>query len=222
MLKPELLKNLGYLYPNDKSTQKRKYGVYKCQCGNIFKSQIYNVNNGNTNSCGCYAKAKAISNNTTHGKSKTNIYRVYRGMLFRCYSSSYKEFKYYGGAGIEVSEEWRNGFMSFYNWAIANGYKQGLSIDRINSLGNYEPTNCRWTNNTIQSRNRRLLFSSNSSGYRGVTYRKDNDKYRARITVDNKLISIGNFKTAKEAAIAYDYYVISNYLDHPLNFESLQ
>ncbi|HET8689319.1 MAG TPA: AP2 domain-containing protein [Methanosarcina sp.] len=222
MLKPELIEVLGYLYPNKQSKQKRKYGLYKCKCGNMFKSQIYNVDNGNTNSCGCYAKYQAIKSNTIHGKSTTDLYKVYRGMLTRCYSEAYKEFHYYGGARVIVCDEWRNDFISFYNWAINNQYKKGLSIDRIDSSGNYEPSNCRWANNVTQSRNRRLLFSSNSTGFRGVTYRKDNDKYRSRITVDNKLISIGNFKTAIEAAKAYDDFVIKNNLEHPLNFNLLQ
>lgn len=95
-----------------------------------------------------------------HGMSGTKIYNVWRGVKSRCISTSHPQYKDYGGRGIKICEEWldeENGFINFYNWAIEAGYKQdaGLSIDRIEVDGDYEPDNCRWTIQKIQTWNRR-------------------------------------------------------------------
>lgn len=95
-----------------------------------------------------------------HGKRNTLIYNVWKNMKGRCNNPNYKVYKNYGGRGIKVCDEWQNeenGFINFYNWAIENGYKErsGLSIDRIDVNGNYEPNNCRWVDSKIQTINRR-------------------------------------------------------------------
>ena len=75
---------------------------------------------------------------------KTRIGTIYHGMMSRCYNSGTNRYKYYGGRGITVCDEWRNDFKVFYEWAMANGYQKRLQIDRRNNDGNYEPNNCRW------------------------------------------------------------------------------
>ena len=75
-------------------------------------------------------------------------------MLYRCYNRKSRIYKYYGARGINVCEEWRNDFLAFYNWALQNGYKEGLTIDRIDCNGNYNPQNCRWTDIKGQQRNK--------------------------------------------------------------------
>ena len=90
----------------------------------------------------------------THGKSKDKLYRVWNGMKQRCYNANDDFYYCYGAKGITVCEEWKNGFQNFYDWAISHGYDEKLSIDRIDVNGNYCPENCRWTNSSVQSRNR--------------------------------------------------------------------
>jgi len=111
---------------------------------------------------GC-KKCKSCSNgehNRIHNGCRTRLYGVWSGMKTRCYNENVKAYKYYGGRGIVVCDEWLNDFSAFQEWAIANGYdenaKQGnCTIDRINTDGNYEPSNCRWVSMTIQNQNKR-------------------------------------------------------------------
>lgn len=91
----------------------------------------------------------------THGYSQTKLYRTYYRMINRCYRENYPHYKSYGGRGIKVCDEWKNNFIEFKNWALKNGYKEGLSLDRINFNGNYEPTNCRWITMFEQASNKR-------------------------------------------------------------------
>ena len=76
-------------------------------------------------------------------------------MKCRCNNPKNRNYNSYGGRGIKVCDEWQKDFMAFYNWSMANGYKKGLSCDRINNNGNYEPTNCRWTTQQVQVNNTR-------------------------------------------------------------------
>ena len=95
-----------------------------------------------------------IHGNTKHAKSFTKLYRVYAGMKQRCVDRNKKDWKKYGGRGITVCEEWRNNFQIFYDWSMANGYKHGLQIDRINGSLGYSPNNCRWVTPKENSINR--------------------------------------------------------------------
>lgn len=143
-----------------------------CECGNkkiVFKKYL---KNGETKSCGClkkeYLKNKTIG--LKHGMSRTKFYKMYDSIKKRCLNKNNKDYKNYGGRGIKICEEWlnkENGFINFYNWAIENGYKEGLSIDRINNNGNYEPKNCRWITNKEQQRNTRNNVFLN---YKGETH----------------------------------------------------
>lgn len=86
--------------------------------------------------------------------TKNRLYRIWHNMKSRCYLETFTRYKYYGARGITVCEEWRNSFLAFSNWAMANGYRDDLQIDRIDNDGNYEPSNCRWVTKMKQESNK--------------------------------------------------------------------
>lgn len=82
-----------------------------------------------------------------------SIYSAWNSMVRRCTNPKDHKYYRYGARGIIVCDEWKDNYENFYNWSIQNGYKLGLSLDRINNDGNYEPNNCRWTTRKVQQRN---------------------------------------------------------------------
>lgn len=123
----------------------------------------YNLKSNKSKSCGCLRTEKTIQRSTTHNLRHTKLYEVWKTMKQRCFNPNNKHFNKWGGRGITVCVEWKNNFQSFYEWSMNNGYKEGLSIDRINNNGNYEPSNCRWADKIVQCNNTRQnkLFEIN-------------------------------------------------------------
>ena len=203
---PILLKDLGMRYPRKKSTQKKRYGLYQCQyCGKEFEAQVHDVKNGYTKSCGCLTTA-------THGLTKHRLYTTWASMKARCYNEKKPNYKDYGGRGIQVCERWLD--IANFIEDMYPTWEEGLSIDRIDVNANYEPDNCRWTTDEVQNRNTRDIGKNNTSGYRGVSWSKRDNKWVGQIKVENKLIRLGCFKTALEGAKAYETYVRLNNLEH--------
>lgn len=102
--------------------------------------------------CECSYKTKR---HNTKGQSNTRLNKVYRSMLERCNNPACKTYRLYGARGITVCDEWTKDYKAFYDWSIKNGYKRGLSIDRIDNDKGYCPENCRWTTAKVQTNNRR-------------------------------------------------------------------
>lgn len=136
---------------NDRNT----YWLCKCECGNETIVSAQHLKNGHTKSCGCLHTERFTLSHTSHGLAKHPLYKIYKGIKERTTKEYNKSYKYYGDRGIKLCDEWENDFKSFYNWAMENGYKKGLTIDRIDVNGNYAPNNCRFVSQKVQQNNRR-------------------------------------------------------------------
>lgn len=129
----------------------------KCECGNIKEVARCNLISGRQISCGCFNKSISSSRAKTHGLSTTRIYKIWAGMISRCYNPKVSHFNDYGGRGIRVCEEWRSDFMVFYN-DMKDTYDDTLQIDRIDVNGNYCKENCRWVTALVNARNKRTTI----------------------------------------------------------------
>lgn len=140
----------------------KKNGAYVweclCDCGNTARVMGHELSRGHTKSCGCLRKDTITKNNITHGLSHTRLYTIWCGMKERCYNSNSTNYQHYGGKKITICSEWLNSFQAFYDWAMENGYKDGLTIDRKNSDDGYSPQNCKWitqSENATRANNKR-------------------------------------------------------------------
>lgn len=121
-----------------------------CDCGKTCMVRYDHLKTGKTTSCGC----KKTKHGMSTGDNKHPLYTLWQSMITRCHYPSHRSFKHYGAKGITVYKGWRTNFKSFYNWAIKNGWSNGLTLDRKkNNLG-YNPRNCRWVTIAEQNRNK--------------------------------------------------------------------
>ena len=148
-----------------------------------------------------------------HDKSRTRLYQCWRDMKQRCSNPHCCNYKYYGARGISVCDEWLD-FINFYNWAIANGYSDTLTIDRIDNDGNYEPDNCRWASKSVQNMSMR---HKNTSGYIGICKHSLDDSWYGRVKVDGKCFYTGRSKDIHEAARMRNEYIEKHNLPNVKN-----
>lgn len=177
-----------------------------CDCGKTTLVRGYSLRSGKTKSCGCLSvktlAERSVDNDYSkkHGLSSSRIYKNYYAMRARCYNPQNDNYSRYGGQGIRVCDEWLNSFEAFYEWAMANGYDDSKTIDRIDPNGNYTPENCRFADASLQGFNRNKQ-SNNKTGHKGVC-KAPNGRYRAYIKKNNKQIALGYYDTLDQAVAA--------------------
>lgn len=170
----------------------------QCECGNTKRVLGQNLQNNHVRSCGCLSSESKAKRTYKHGYHGTRLYRTYTDMMRRCHNPKEPWFQSYGAKGITVCKEWYKNPKAFCDWAMDNGYKDDLTIDRIDGTKGYSTENCRWVDFTIQSYNK-PLSSRNTSGYKGVSFNKNYGKYVAYITKNKKTHFLGKFDNPKEA-----------------------
>ena len=147
-----------------------------------------------------------------------NLYRRWNDMKSRCYNPNSCNYKNYGARGIKVCDEWlgEDGYNNFEKWALKNGYKKELSLDKIDNNSNYSPNNCRWTTRRIQNINKRP-GTPNTSGFIGVRIHSSKTCYYGSVKINDKSYYTGFSKDIVIAAIMRNNYIIDNHLDNELN-----
>lgn len=134
--------------PNSKNRDTRWF--CKCECGTEKIVRASHMTKGRTVSCGCFClevNSERLQGNKfglIHGFSNHPLRAIRKSMIHRCYNKNNPFYKTYGARGIIVCDKWKNSLEDFIEWAISNGWKKGLSIDRIDNDKNYDPSNCHW------------------------------------------------------------------------------
>lgn len=181
---------------------------FQCSCGKFFNALINAVKGDHTTSCGCLKTKHIIESVRTHGLYKHPLYGVWSNIKERTTNKNYKHYKNYGARGITMFPPWQVDFQLFHDYvtALPNYGEKGLTLDRTDNDGNYEPGNLRWATRHTQNINSRKR-GDNSSGYIGVY--KSRNYWSSRIGGNTY---IGQFKTKEQGVIARNNYIIANNL----------
>ena len=211
MEETKIIQYLGYI-----KEKRNSYAIFECpSCKKHITTRKSIIKNNKFIMCQKCTHSKLKQENPL---SRTKLYNVWASFKNRCSNEKSKPYKNYGGRGIIVCDEWKNDFKLFYDWAFANGYKEGLSIDRIDNDGNYEPSNCRWTNWSEQALNKQRISRRNTSGYVGVSYYSKRRTFTASVTVEGITKKVFEGKDAYIVAKYREEYIINNNIIARMNF----
>ena len=190
-------------YGEKKKKCLKHYWLCECTCKNKVIVEGGSLRSGNCKSCGCLMREIVSKDKKKHGEADTRLYKVWQGMRRRCYDEKCKNYKNYGGRGIEVCKEWRDNYIPFRDFMMSLGYDGTLprdvqTLERINVNGNYEPTNCKLATKKEQNVNKR---SNHTVTYKGVTKTVTEFAEEYGIDVDTILNRINNHGYSIEEAI---------------------
>lgn len=212
MEETKIIQYLGYI-----KEKRNTYVVFECpSCKNHITTRKSIIKKNKFLMCQRCSHNKLKQENPL---SRTKLYNVWASFKDRCFNEKSKPYKNYGGRGISVYKKWVNDFKAFYDWSIENGYKEGLSIDRINNDGNYEPSNCRWADWNTQAINKQRISIRNTSGYVGVSYYSKRRTFVASVTINGTTKKIFENKDAYIVAKYREEYIISNNIIARMNFD---
>lgn len=167
----------------------------RCKCGNVIYVRVADLNSGNTKSCGCYQKDVVSDLKTKHGGSSDRLYSIWCNMKTRCTNPNFKQYNDYGGRGIAIYHDWLNSYSLFKEWALSNGYRDDLTLERIDVNGNYEPLNCTFIPKSEQPLNAR---SNHFVCYKGETKTLTEWSRTFRFSSSTYRKHRANFKTDEE------------------------
>lgn len=176
------------------------YYTCQCSCGKTTSVSNIHLKDGDTTSCGCYFREVSSAVHITHGLSGHPLYNVHKNMIDRCHKQTDQAYCNYGARGISVCREWIGSLSSFIDWAENNGYQPGLTIERINNDGNYEPSNCRWVTLAEQARNKRTNVIKDMDMAKEIRYSNEsNTDVADRLGIPRPVVlSIRSNKTWRE------------------------
>lgn len=206
----KVIKDLGMKKPTENYYKKVRMAVFECcNCQKHFEAVVSKKAESQQFCKDC----NGISNRKPNRDHK--LYKVWTDTRGKLKCTDARRHAYLD-QGITMCKEWDLSFDLFYDWALNNGYKEGLTIDRIDNNLGYFPENCRWVSHSVQMANQRVIKRTNTTGYKGIA--KINDrKWTVTVTYEFKRFGLGSFKTPLEAAKAYDSFVVIMKWPHSTN-----
>lgn len=194
---------------------KMKQYLCKCDCGNIVSRSSNDLRVEQQSSC--KSKDCIFDSRLKHPKGQGVVhplYGKYKSMMTRCHKPNHRTYQGYGSRGISVCKDWREDYLTFFNWAINSGWKEKLSLDRINPDGNYEPSNCRWiplsqqtstSRRSIAARERTIKVKElKDQGYTNPEIEKILNANKNQIKSSIEKLGIGKYKSSREETAALD------------------